>query len=193
MVSPVTWAANAILVNRPGGYLEMGALSAANQWFGAVMFLPAALGGAVLPVLSERLGEGDTGGARKVLRAAVAMNAAVVLPIAVLGAIASPWIMRMYGPAFAAAWPTLAVVLATAAVVAVLNPIGTVLAAAGRLWIGFLMNSGWAVVFLVLTVILVRTGALGVASARLIAYGVHAIWTVWFAARFLRASAGSSP
>src|SRR4029077_16614129 len=81
MVSPVTWAATAILVNRPGGYFEMGALSAANQWYGAVMFLPGALGGAVLPVLSERIGAADPAGARKVLRGAVALNAAVVVPI----------------------------------------------------------------------------------------------------------------
>src|SRR6185295_6308373 len=40
MVSPVTWAATAMLVNQPGGYLENGALSAANQWYGAVLFPP---------------------------------------------------------------------------------------------------------------------------------------------------------
>jgi hypothetical protein len=36
------------------------------------------------------------------------------------------------------------------------------------------------------TVLLVRWGAFGVALARLVAYGVHAIWTVWFAVAFLR-------
>jgi len=188
MVSPVTWAATAMLVNQPGGYLENGALSAANQWYGAVLFLPGALGGAVLPVLSERLGQGDRDGAGRVLRASVALNAAVVVPIAVAGSLCSPFVMRMYGPSFASAWPTLVIVLATAATVAVLNPIGNVLAASGRLWLGFWMNSGWAAAFLLATAVLVRSGAFGVASARLIAYGVHAVWTIWFAVRFLRHS-----
>jgi O-antigen/teichoic acid export membrane protein len=186
MVSPVTWAATAMLVNQPGGYLEMGAYSAANQWYSAVLFLPAALGAAVLPVLSERIGQADQAGARNVLRAAVAMNAIVVAPIVLVGSVASPWIMRMYGPSFAAAWPTLLVVLLTAGVVVVLNPVGNLLAASNRVWLGFWMNAGWAVVLLGTTVVLVRSGALGVALARLIAYGVHAIWTVWFAVAFLR-------
>jgi O-antigen/teichoic acid export membrane protein len=186
MVSPVTWAASAILVNQPGGFAEMGAYSAANQWYGAVLFLPVALGGAVLPVLSERIGQADLPGGRKVLRAAVAMNIAVVTPIVLAGSVASPWIMRAYGPSFSAAWPTLVVVLGTAGVVVVLNPIGYLLAATNRLWLGFWMNAGWAVVLLAATVLLVHSGAFGVASARLIAYLVHAIWTVWFAVAFLR-------
>jgi O-antigen/teichoic acid export membrane protein len=186
MVSPVTWVASAILVNQPGGYPEMGIYSAANQLYAAVLFLPVALGGAVLPVLTERIGQADHAGARQVLRVVVAMNAAVVAPILLAGSVASPWIMRMYGPSFAAAWPTLLVVLATGGVVVVLNPVGNLLGASNRLWLGFWMNAGWAVVLLAATVLLVRWGAFGVALARLIAYGVHAIWTVWFAVAFLR-------
>ena len=186
MVSPVSWAATAILVNQPGGYSEMGAYSAANQWYAAVLFLPSALGVAVLPVLTERIGQADNAGARKVLRMVVAMNAAVVAPILLAGSVSSPWIMRMYGPSFAAAWPTLLVVLVTAGVVVALNPVGNLLGATNRLWLGFWMNAGWAVVMLAATVLLVRWGAFGVALARLVAYGVHAIWTVWFAVAFLR-------
>jgi hypothetical protein len=44
-------------------------------------------------------------------------------------------------------------------------------------------------VFLATNVLLVRWGALGVASARLVAYAVHAGWTFWFAAAFLRSHA----
>lgn len=187
MVGPVSWAAAAILVNRPGGYPEMGVFSAANQWYTAVLFLPTALGGPVLPVLSERVGRKDAAGARKVLLAAVGMNAAVVVPIVAAGGLASPWIMGLYGPGFAEAWPTLVVVLATAGLVAVTNPFGQVLAAAERLWLGFLMNSGWAAVFLGSTLLLVDRGALGLGTARLLGYAAHAAWTAAFAVRFARA------
>jgi O-antigen/teichoic acid export membrane protein len=194
MVAPVTWAASALLVNQPGGFAENGALSAANQWYGAVMFLPNALGSAIFPVLSERIGQKDLTGARKVLKAGVALNAAVVVPIILAGSIASPWIMGMYGKGFGGAWPVLVVVLVTSGVVAVTNPVGSVLAASGRVWLAFLMNSGWAAVFLGATVALVNRGALGVASARLIGYIVHAVWTFWFAVTFVRtrASAGEA-
>lgn len=192
MVGPVNWAAAAILVNRPHGYPEMGAFSAANQWFAAVLFLPTALCGPVLPVLSERVSSGDAAGVRKVLVAAVGMSAAVAAPIVLFGSLASPWIMRMYGPGFAESWPTLVVVLATAAVVSITNPVGYVLAASGRLWLAFVMNAGWAAAFLAATVGLVGWGAFGLASGRLIAYMAHAAWVAWFALTFVRARKGAT-
>ena len=192
MVTPVTWAAAAILVNQPRGYAEMGVLSAANQWYAAVLFLPSALGGPLLPVLSERLGAGDAPGTRRILRAAIGMSFALVIPIIAVLGLASPWIMRAYGPGFASAWPTLVVALVTAGLVAVTNPVGSVLGASGRLWLGFFMNSGWAAVFLGATMLLVKWGALGVAAARLVAYAVHAVWTLWFALNLLRANRANS-
>jgi O-antigen/teichoic acid export membrane protein len=187
MVAPVNWAAAAVLVRSPGGLTEMGALTASGQWYAAALFVPSALGSALLPVLSERVGRRDAAGARRVLRAALLTNLAVVAPIVALGTVASARIMGMYGAGFRGAWPTLAVSLATAGVVAATNPVGSVLAASGRLWLGFAMNAGWAAVFLAGSVALVRFGALGVASARLVAYAVHAGWTFWFAGRYLSA------
>jgi O-antigen/teichoic acid export membrane protein len=125
-----------------------------------------------------------------VLFASAAMNAAVVAPVVAAGAFASPWIMRLYGPAFADAWPTLVVVLLTAGLVAITNPVGYVLAASERVWLGFFMNAGWAVVFLAATSALVGWGALGLSTARLVGYGVHAIWSVWFAVAFIRRRQG---
>jgi O-antigen/teichoic acid export membrane protein len=104
----------------------------------------------------------------------------------VLGCLASPIIMSLYGPEFGDSWPTLTVVLLTAGVVAATNPVGYILTAADRLWLGFIMNAGWAVVLLAATYALVKFGALGVASARLFAYAVHATWTIWYAYYFLR-------
>jgi hypothetical protein len=44
LVAPVYWICSAILVNRPNGYAEMGVFNAANQWYGALLFLPVTLG-----------------------------------------------------------------------------------------------------------------------------------------------------
>jgi len=43
------------------------------------------------------------------------------------------------------------------------------------------MNAGWTAVYIVSTALLVRWGSLGLASSRLLAYVVHAIWTLAFA------------
>lgn len=185
MIGPVYWLCNTLLVNQPDGYGQMGLFNAANQWFGALLFLPGILGQVALPVLSERLGQSDTGRSGKVLSFYIKLNAAVVAPLVVLGCIASPLIMSSYGPAFSEGWPVLVAVLATAGLLAVQTPVGQIIAASGRMWLGSAMNLGWAVCFLVLTWVLIRWGALGLAGARLIAYIAHATWTFAFAAYVL--------
>jgi O-antigen/teichoic acid export membrane protein len=181
MVAPVTWGCNAILVNRPGGYAEMGIYNAANQWYGAIMFLPGVLGQVLLPILSERLGQKDSDRSSRLLRISVLANALVVAPLIVLGSILSPYIMRSYGNGFGGSWATLVIVLFTAGLLAVQTPVAQVIAASGRMWSGFCLNAAWAAVLLVATVIMVRWGALGLAAARSFAYALHSLWTFGFA------------
>ena len=84
MVGPITWACNALLVNRPNGYGEMGVYSAANQWFMGLIFLPGVLGQIVLPVLSERYGANDQVRSAKVLKVSIAANGITVAPLVIV-------------------------------------------------------------------------------------------------------------
>ena len=97
MVSPVNWACAALLVHQPGGYGEMGIFSAANQWFGILMFLPGTLGSVVLPILSNQLGRNATTQSRRTLVFAIKVNLIIVAPFALAASIASPYIMQSYG------------------------------------------------------------------------------------------------
>jgi len=54
------------------------------------------------------------------------------------------------------------------------------------MWLGFAMNSGWAITFIVGTLLLLDHGSLGLASARAVGYVVHAAWTLGFAWWLLR-------
>ena len=185
-VGPIYWVGNTMMVNSPGGYAQMGIFNAANQWFGALLFLPTMLGQAALPVFAECLGQGDHAKSREVLRFYIRLNAIVVGPVVLFGCLASPWIMASYGPGFGEAWPTLAVVFGTAALVAIQNPVGQIITASGRMWIGTLMNAGWATCFIFLTWIFIQRGAFGFSSARLGAYLIHATWTFAYALFLLR-------
>ncbi len=186
MVSPVNWICEALLVNQEGGYGEMGIYNAANQWFNILLFPAGILGNVVLPVLSEQLGGKNTTQSLKVLVLAIKVNLLIVAPLAVGGSLTSPYIMKVYGESFSGGWPTLVVALATSALLAVQMPVGQVIAASARLWMGMLMNVGWAICFLGLSWLLIGYGALGIASARAAAYCVHAIWTFGFALKLLR-------
>jgi O-antigen/teichoic acid export membrane protein len=186
MIGPVYWGCTVLLVNSPNGYAEMGIFSAVNQWFAALQFLPTVLGQAALPMLSQQFIEGDRVRFKKLLTSAIAMNAGVIVPIVIIGAFLSPVIMRSYGPGFSGEWPTLIMVLVAAGLLAVQTPVGHVIAASSRMWLGLMMNAGWGLAFLGSATLLIGYGALGVATARVIAYTLHGIWTFGFAVYTLR-------
>lgn len=193
MVGPMHWLCGAVIVNQPDGYAEMGLFSAANQWFAILMLVPTLLGGVILPLLAEQVGNLDQRRAHKTLIAAMRINALVVAPIVVLGLLASPWIMALYGPEFRGGWPTLMVVLLTAALLAVQAPVAQLIIAQGHMWVAFLMNLGWALVFVGLNYLWRDAGAWGMASARGVAYLVHTLWTVAYAFIALRRSMTPEP
>ena len=191
MVGPVNWICNAMLVNRPDGYGEMGIFNAANQWYTILLFLPGLLGQVVLPVLSEHLGQKETNQSLKIMVFAIKANLIVVMPIVIVASILSPYIMNLYGEGFRHGWPTLIVVLLTAGLLSVQTPVGYIIAASGRMWTGFVMNSGWALVFISCTYLLLDHGSLGLAGARMIGYIIHAVWTLGFAIWILHIKEGN--
>jgi O-antigen/teichoic acid export membrane protein len=180
LIAGVHWVCGVLLVRQPGGYDQMGIFSAADQWYAMLLFLPNVLGAVVLPVLSDRLGQKKAGQSMQVLSLGIRMNALLVLPLVLLASVASPYIMRSYGEGFADAWPTLLVVLLTAGLLSMQTPAGQVIVASGRMWTGFLMNLGWAAMFVGGTLALLHLGSLGVAGGRAIGYAAHAAWTFAF-------------
>jgi O-antigen/teichoic acid export membrane protein len=191
LTGPANWTCTALLVNRPNGYAEMGVYNAATQWFTALMFLPNILAQVILPMLSERLGQDDHRRSAKILNLSIRLNAIIVAPVVLVGCLVSPWIMGLYGVDFTSGSSTLIAVLITAGLCAIQDPVGQIIPASGRMWLGFVMNAGWAIVFLGATAILVSRGAFGLAGARLLAYAVHSFWIFGFAYLLVRAPRSS--
>jgi O-antigen/teichoic acid export membrane protein len=189
MVGPVNWICAALLVNQPDGYGEMGIFNAANQWYAMILFLPGLLGQVALPVLSERLGQKETNQSMKTMVLTIKVNALLVVPLVLLVSIVSPYIMNLYGESFRSGWPTLVVVLLTSGLLAVQISVAQIIAASGKMWAGFAMNSGWALSYIVSTILLVHIGSLGLATARLIGDILHTTWTLWFAVWIFRKGA----
>lgn len=178
MVAPVLWAAAALLVNQPRGYEEMGILNAANQWFTVILFLPMIAAQVLLPLLSEIGAKDEAGQTARLLRQAVAINAAVVIPVTAAILLCGPFIMAAYGKGFSGGLGAFAALVLSAALSAIMIPCGQLLAARDRLWLGTALNAGWAIVLFGAAWVLASHGAAGIASARLIAYVCHAVWTI---------------
>jgi len=94
--------------------------------------------------------------------------------------------MNLYGEGFGNGWPTLVVVFLMSGLLAVQIPVGHIIAASGKMWLGFAMNSGWAITFIIGTLLLLDHGSLGLATARAISYIVHTTWVSVFAIWLIR-------
>ena len=173
MVAPVLWVCNAMLVNQPGGYGEMGIYNAANQWRTAVVFLPAVVENMILPVLSNLRSEGNWTAYRKVVLYNVYFNAGIALVVASVVYAFSPLILKTYGPGFESGRPVILVLALSAVLSATIGVSGQFIASEDRMWWGLFLNLIWAVTLIIGTWFLVGRGALGLSLAYLLAYGVH--------------------
>jgi O-antigen/teichoic acid export membrane protein len=185
LVAPVAWGCNALLVNQPNGYSEMGVLNAANQWYAALLFLPGVIGQATLPILADRWASSRRNEQVSVLSMAVAANAVVAVPLAVVLSIAGRWIMALYGAEYTQHWPVLTITIWTAAITAIEAPLAQALVAGGRMWLACTVNLVWGALTLALTFMFVSYGAVGVASARAGAYLIHGVLVLLCAHRMV--------
>lgn len=178
MVAPVLWACNALLVNQPGGYAQMGIFGAAEQWRAAILFVPGMIAGISLPMLSSLHGRNDAVRYRKLLKYNVIINTGASAGIAIPIALLAPWIMRSYGEDFAEGYWVLICLAVSAVLVAVNGVVGRAIASRGKMWIGLAFNMLWAVSMLGLSYWFVNLGfgALGLAGAYLLAYILHSSW-----------------
>lgn len=186
LVTPVNWAASALLVNQPGGYAEMGLFNAANQWRGAILFLPGLLCQVGLPLICSLKGddqEKELG--RKILHYNLLLNGGVTLVVALVVSGLSALIMGSYGSSFASGYDVLVVLAISTVLVSINSVIGQTVTSSGRMWLGFGFNSIWAASLLALSYFLVPAyGALGLAAAYLAAYLVHTLVQGSYAARW---------
>jgi len=188
VLAPVTWISQALLVNQPHGYHEMGLFNAANQWFAALVFLPNMIIGSTLPIFAERLALNQVGQARKIFLMLLKLNVILFVPIAVLAA-TSETIMGLYGRPFVVGWPTLTITLLTAGVMAADKTIQYVALASGKMWLNLSFHFCWAGVFLGTAFYLIPNGygSFGLATARLFAFLVQAMLGCVLAAQILKA------
>lgn len=97
---PFEWLTRLLLARGPGGLIDVGIFSAAYSWSQALLVVPAQVGRAAMPILTERHTKGDARGFRRIL--AETALAAVAFLVAAGGLVVAggPWIMAAYGTAF---------------------------------------------------------------------------------------------
>jgi O-antigen/teichoic acid export membrane protein len=189
---PALWCSHALLVRSPDGVAEMAILSVANQWYSALCFLPLVIAQPLVSVMAERLSAGDSASVRRMLRTSIQSSIVIMLPAVLVLAGLSPWVMALYGGEYRASWPVLATLAVAAGLFTVQSPVGSLVMASGRMWIGLAMNVAWGGILVAGAAAMVRHGAAGVAMSRAVANLAHVAWSVAVATLILK-SIGPPP
>lgn len=180
LVGPAHWVVQALLANTQNGYAQLAVLGIAMQWFNIILFVPNTAGRVVLPMLTDHVAGNDHGNSKKILAFAVGTNALFTIPLAGIVALLSPLIMRLYGVGYVNDYVPLVLAVLTATLVSVQTPIGNLIFATSRMWLGALMNAGWALVYICTAYVFIDKGAIWVVSALALGYVAHTLWVGYF-------------
>ena len=173
---PATWACNALLVNQPGGYAQMGILSASDQVKMLAAFIPASAMQCLLPVLSGQFGAGGKAPLGHRLRM---VNA--YLAVCALGVITGlllfflPTVLAIFGRDFGNGRTALVIALCVLLPDGYKRGVTRLLQARGFVWLTFASDAVVTVVLLGAAVFLVREGAAGIALATLLGVTVATV------------------
>lgn len=162
--APTLWLAQVIVSDRaPDGLAQVGVFAFANSVLGGVILISSLTNRAALPVLSSLHAEGRVSEMRRVsiglARTQLAAAGAFAAPLMLL----APWIMTQVGPAFAAQWPVLIIMIVTGVLLAAQTALSNYLLIMGRQV--FLLHTllPWAVLLLGAAFVFAAFGAYALA------------------------------
>ena len=173
--TPVIWLAMVLVARSEDGFAALGLYNAAYQWVGPLIFAPMILSTVSIPILVQEWEAGRADRFRRTFLALLIFFSGTVFIPASLVALASPWIMGLYGPRFEEGWRLLVVLALGAPLLAIGGISSNAL---------FAMNSPWKDLSIMFLWGLVM---LGWTTIFLSKWGVFALVSGFFVAHLLRA------
>lgn len=175
MVSPTIWICNAMLVNRPEGFDQMGILQANRSFQQVLLFIGATLGAPLLPMLSNMNGAGRRSDrlARVNMLSSWALG---ILPALVLSAV--PEIGQLvFGRDYAGRDFTITYLLTvfSTGVMIYKQGLARAMSARGMMWWCLVNNVAWAAILVVCTRLFIARGAVGFAIAWALTYVLNTL------------------
>lgn len=171
------WLSMAILVRQPNGITELALFNSANSLRVIVSFIPAVINTVGFPLLSNRKGEADTAGYRRVFRANVAAVVGAALCGAIVVGATGPWILRVFGKSFVAGYPVLLILLLVCVAEAIVLAMHQVVQTHGSLWTNVLCFALPRELTCILMALVLAPlyGAVGLAIAYVLGYSVAVV------------------
>jgi O-antigen/teichoic acid export membrane protein len=173
--APVIWLAMVLVARSEDGFASLGLYNAAYQWVGPLILLPMIISMVSIPVLVQEWEVGNTDRFRRTFLAILGFAAASVFIPASLVALASPWIMGLYGPGFEEGWRLLVILSLGAPLLAIGSIASNALFSMNRPWKDFSTTLLWGFAML------------GLTASAISRWGVFALAVGFFCAHVLKA------
>jgi len=135
MAGILNWTCGALLVNREGGYGELGIFIVAVHWRTAVLFVPATVRQTVLPMLSSLREEHQRARFFRFLKYSAMLNGGITVAAGLPVLALSPWIMASYGEGFATRILPLILMICSAPFLSVGAVIEQAMISHGQVWL----------------------------------------------------------
>lgn len=191
---PTIWASNALLVNQPGGYGDMGVYNAIMLVKQVPELVMGILMAPILPMLSEYFGKGDTKSYNKTISYAFALSLCVIVPASLMQAAVPSLTLLPYGQDYKGYANTVQWLMFHSVLIGIFLPFSNILVSMGRMWFGFNYNLTWGIAFFVLAYLLIpRYGATGLAAAFSVAYFLTGLPCVYYICRWEKAFVADVP
>ena len=171
MVTPAIWICNAMLVNQPEGYAQMGIFQATMVFQQILLFMGNAFSAPLLPLLVNHLDHRDDRLERINMLSTWALGAFAAVFFLGIPEIATFFL----GKGFAGQHFTQSFLLIVfgSSIIIYKQGLSRILSAHGLMWWGMLSNLIWGVTLIGFTWLLVSRGAFGYAIAWACAYGIN--------------------
>jgi O-antigen/teichoic acid export membrane protein len=136
LLTATLWGARVLLVNQPGGYVELGLFNAALQFQWMITAVNTIIAPAAIPILAEIHGQDDPERFDRVFNLNLRLNWSLSLIFGFVVLALSPWLMLVFGEKFQAAAPLLPLIICFT-VLGLVNSIGgQFFYSAGLMWDG---------------------------------------------------------
>lgn len=168
LAGPVLWAANALLVNQPEGYAELGLYTAVYQLFLPASFVTAIAANVYLPILSSSFATDSLERFRVHAKKMLFTNGIGLLLFSLVLLGLSPLLLPIYGGDFRFSFNLTFFVFLSSTLAAFGGYLNSILIAMHMPYYGLIGNAIWAVIYLPLFRFLSRFGAVGMAISLLI-------------------------
>ncbi len=137
-IMPAIWLGNALLVQQPNGYAEMGIYSAVNNVRGLMLMLPSLLNSVGVSMLNNKFGNKDNVGYLTLYYANVKVTAVIAVAGAMTMVILSAFIPGWYGMESSDSSEKLVLILALAIIPEALSvSLYQLIQTSGRMWVSF--------------------------------------------------------